>query len=27
MSAHNEGMLRCVECSADVGLTFELQYV
>ena len=26
-SAHNEGMLRCVECSADVGLTFALQYV
>jgi hypothetical protein len=20
-------MLRCVECSADVGLTFALQYV
>ena len=26
-SAHNEGMLRCVECSADVGLTFDLHYV
>ena len=26
-SAHIEGMLRCVECSADVGLTFALQYV
>jgi hypothetical protein len=24
---HIEGMLRCVECSADVGLTFALQYV
>ena len=24
---HNAGMLRCVECSADVGLTFALQYV
>ena len=26
-SIHIEGMLRCVEYSADVGLTFVLQYV
>ena len=26
-SAHLEGMLRCVGCSAGVGLTFDLQYV